>query len=86
MGNPKMPLVVIDTNVLLVSTSSRSKYHWLYQFLLRGDFRLAITSAILPEYEEQISTHWNAEVAINVVRSIAELPNAIFTPVYTSYN
>ena len=28
--------VVLDTNVLLVSVSSRSKYHWIFRTLLDG--------------------------------------------------
>lgn len=76
MSNPESLLVVIDTNVLLVSISSRSKYHWIFQALISGDFDIGITQSILLEYEEQISKHWNPEVAANVIRSITELPNA----------
>jgi putative PIN family toxin of toxin-antitoxin system len=74
--------VVLDTNVLLVSISSRSKYHWLYQALLYNKFRIAITQDILLEYQEIIETHWNAHVALDVVRSLTELPNAFFTSVH----
>lgn len=81
MNNNK-PVVVIDTNLLLVSISSRSRYHWLYNAILNGDFFIAITSEILLEYKEKIISHWSTEVAVNVVRSITELPNAIFTQVY----
>jgi predicted nucleic acid-binding protein len=38
------------------------------------------------EYEEKIGTHWNNEVALNVIRSITELPNALFTPIYYNLN
>jgi uncharacterized protein len=86
MSNPKIPLVVLDTNVLLVSVSSRSKYHWLYQSLLEGKYKLAITQSILFEYEEQLSIHWNKEVALNVIRSITELPNTTFTTIHYHLN
>ncbi|WP_202020455.1 PIN domain-containing protein [Mucilaginibacter mali] len=86
MDRVKPLVVVLDTNILLVSISSRSKYHWLYQALLKGDFYIAITPDILFEYEELITKHWNSEVAINVSRSITELPNAIFTTVYYQLN
>lgn len=33
MNNNKLR-VVLDTNVLLVSVSSKSKYHWIFQRLL----------------------------------------------------
>jgi predicted nucleic acid-binding protein len=64
------------------SISSRSKYHWLYQALLTGKFVLAITQDILLEYEEIIGKHWNKEVAVNVVRSLSEIPSVVFTPVF----
>jgi len=78
----KNPVAVIDTNVLLVSISSKSKYHWLYRSLIAGQFRLGITQDILLEYEEIIGAHWSASVAKDVVRSITELPNTSFVPVY----
>ena len=86
MRSNKKLTVVLDTNILLVSISSRSKYHWLYQALLKGKYQLAITHEILLEYEELISRYWNSEVAINVKRSITELPNVIFIPVYYQMN
>ena len=82
MSNDKKLTIVLDTNILLVSVSSRSKYHWVYQALLNDKYKLAITADILLEYEEKIGTHWNNEVALNVIRSITELPNALFTPIY----
>lgn len=86
MSTSKKISVVLDTNILLVSVSSRSKYHWLYKSLLEGKYQIAITSDILLEYEEKIATHWNSAVAINVTRSITELSNTIFTPVYYQLN
>ncbi|EHQ26817.1 hypothetical protein [Mucilaginibacter paludis] len=53
MENNKNLTVVIDTNVLLVSISSRSKYPWLYQELLKAKLRIALTDEILLEYEER---------------------------------
>jgi putative PIN family toxin of toxin-antitoxin system len=75
-------LVVIDTNVLLVSISSRSKFHWLYQVILNKKIQIAFTHDILTEYEEQIAEHWHSSVAINVTRSLTELSTAVFTSVY----
>ena len=86
MSNGKKLTIVLDTNILLVSVSSRSKYHWLYQALLNDKYKIAITADILLEYEETIGTHWNSEVALNVIRSITELTNAFFTPIYYNLN
>jgi len=47
--------VVLDTNVLLVSISSKSKYHWIYDKLVADEYDLFITNEILMEYEEIIS-------------------------------
>jgi putative PIN family toxin of toxin-antitoxin system len=75
-------LVVIDTNVLLVSISSRSKYHWLYQIILDKKIQIAITHEILTEYEEQLTKHWHPAIAANVIRSLTELSTALSTTVY----
>lgn len=78
--------VVIDTNVLLVSISSRSSYHWLYKLILDNTFEIAFSSDILVEYEELISKHWNHDVAVAVIRSLLELPNAIATIAFYQLN
>jgi putative PIN family toxin of toxin-antitoxin system len=75
-------LIVIDTNVLLVSISSRSKYHWLYRLVLDKKIQIAFSQDILIEYEEQLASHWHPNVATNVIRSITELSNALPTIIY----
>lgn len=79
-------LVVIDTNILLVSVSSRSKYHWLYRLILNKKIHIAYTNEILTEYEEQLAKHWSPEVAINVIRSLTELSSASLTVIYYNLN
>lgn len=69
--------VVLDTNALLVSVSEYSKYHWLYQSLIRNDYELAITNEILSEYEEKISEKLNVITAESVVRTLVELENVL---------
>ncbi len=50
-----MPLkTVVDTNVLLVSISRRSRYHWLYQALIEERYELLVSTSIVLEYEEII--------------------------------
>jgi uncharacterized protein len=75
-------LVIIDTNILLVSISSRSKYHWIYDLVLDGKINVAFTQDILIEYEEQISKHWNPSVATDVIRSLTELSTSKFVSIY----
>jgi len=60
-----MPLtVVLDTNVLLVSISSRSPFYWLYQALQEERYHLLVSQSIILEYEEIIAEHMDLESAI----------------------
>ena len=77
--------VVLDTNVLLVSISSRSKYHWLFQKLLEQAFEVVITNEILMEYEEIISQKYSVPVAKNTIRTLLLLPNVIKSDVYFNW-
>ena len=77
--------IVLDTNALLVSVSSRSKYHWAFHGLLSGSFVLVITTEILLEYEEILKRRFNVEVAENVIRALLLLPNVIHQQVYFNW-
>jgi putative PIN family toxin of toxin-antitoxin system len=70
--------LVIDTNVLLVSISRNSRYHWLFQHLLSGNFTLCVTSDILLEYEEIIGEHMGTNAANSVLGLIENLENVQF--------
>ena len=78
--------IVLDTNVLLVSISSNSKYHWIFQALLNDEYNLFITNEILTEYEEVISKKWNPEVSKYLMRTLMELANVYKTEVYFKLN
>jgi uncharacterized protein len=67
--------IVIDTNALLVSVSSKSKYHWLYRALLDKKIDVYITNEILTEYEEILKRQWNTDVAEDVIRNLLEQTN-----------
>ena len=69
------PRIILDTNVLLVSISSRSRFHWIFRDLLAGRFDLLISNEILSEYEEIISKKFSPEVATEVARTLILLPN-----------
>lgn len=51
--------LVLDTNILLVSISSKSAYHWIFEALLADEFDLCVTHDILLEYEEIIERKFN---------------------------
>jgi len=76
------PKIVLDTNVLLVSVSSRSKYHWIFQKLLKGDYDLYISNEVLLEYEEIISEKFHPQVARDVSRALLMLPNVFQVNIY----
>ena len=78
--------VVLDTNVLLVSISSRSPHHWLFQGLLQSEFHVAITNEILMEYEEIISSKYSVSVAKNVIRALLLLPNVAKIDVFYNWS
>ena len=78
--------LVLDTNVLLVSISSQSSYHWLFQKLLLGAFDMCLTHDILTEYEEVISQKWNPEIAKNVLRTLLLLPHVHQVITYYHWN
>jgi putative PIN family toxin of toxin-antitoxin system len=79
----KNPTVVLDTNIILVSISSKSKYHKIFTSLLDGNFNLCVTNEILLEYEEIITQRFNKSVAINTIRTLLLLPNVkLITPYF----
>ncbi len=69
--------VVLDTNILLVSISSKSKYHSIFRNLLDGKYEAGISTEILEEYEEIVSQKYSSEVAINTIRALLLLPNVV---------
>jgi uncharacterized protein len=67
--------VVIDTNILLVSISSRSSMHWVWESLIAQKFTLCVTTEMLAEYEEIIGNHMGLEAAEYTLSTIINLRN-----------
>ena len=78
--------VVIDTNVLVSSLSSKSIYHWLIKALLKGEFEIFVTDEILLEYEEVLKDKYSVDVASNFLLALNDLPNAHFCNIYYHWN
>jgi len=78
--------VVIDTNVLVASLSSKSIYHWLIKLLLNEKIELYVTDEIILEYEEILGTKYSGSVAANFLVALKELPNVHFTQIYFYWN
>lgn len=67
--------VVLDTNVLLVSISPRSRFRWIFDALLAERFTLCVTTEILLEYGEIIGQHMGSEYYFDTMGVLENLPN-----------
>jgi putative PIN family toxin of toxin-antitoxin system len=67
--------IVLDTNVLLVSISDRSPYHWIFSGLVQGRYELCVTTEILLEYAEILEQHMGPEVSESVLGTLDNLLN-----------
>ena len=78
-----MDNIVIDTNSLIMSISSRSSYNKIWKSFLAGEFTLCISNEILEEYAEVIARNINVKAARYVVYSIMERNNVRqIVPIY----
>jgi putative PIN family toxin of toxin-antitoxin system len=66
---------VLDTNVLLVAISPKSRNRWLFDALINGEYTLCLTTDILDEYAEIIEREMGAEVAEMTLDLLLMLPN-----------
>lgn len=80
-----MEKVVLDTNVLLVSISSKSKLHWIFKSLLEGEYVLCITTDILAEYAEIIEQQMGALASESALGVIENLPNIELITTYYKF-
>ena len=78
--------VVVDTNVLLVSISSFSRYHWIYKLIVDNKIEIFITNEIISEYFEIISMKYNYKTAKSVIQTLLELDNVSKIQVYFNFN
>lgn len=67
--------IVLDTNVLLVSISPHSQYHWIIEHLISGNYELYITNEILTEYEEVIAERYDKQKVNDLIELLLSLPN-----------
>lgn len=74
--------VVLDTNIVLVSISSKSKYRKIFDAFLNEDFNLCVTSDILYEYEEIIKIHMGKDVSDTLLQIIENAANVIWVTRY----
>ncbi|MBC7891430.1 MAG: putative toxin-antitoxin system toxin component, PIN family [Sphingobacteriaceae bacterium] len=78
--------IVLDTNVLWVFISRKSKTHWVFQQLLEGGFTLCVTTDILEEYEEIIGQKLGEKTATAIMETLENLSNVQFITRYFQWN
>lgn len=81
-----MKRVVLDTNVLLVSISRKSKLNWIFRSLLDQKYLLCVSTQILSEYAEIIEQHMGKSTSINTLGAIENLSNVSFINNYYQFN
>lgn len=67
--------VVLDCNILVISLTSRSPAHIIYQSLIKGKFDLAVSTEIFLEYEEIIQIKYGVTTSNAFISLLRELPN-----------
>jgi len=75
-------IVVLDTNVLLVSIPPKSIYRPIFDALIDGKFHLVLSNDILSEYTEVIERKANAIVSNNMAEMLLNLDNLNKVEVY----
>lgn len=70
-----MERIVLDTNILLVSVSQKSKHHIVFKSLLDSKYVLCVTTDILNEYAEIIKNHMGSQASEAVLDTLLALPN-----------
>ena len=78
--------VVLDTNALIQTLPTRSRYHKIWSDFLSGKYCLCVSNEILSEYEEILSVHTSPEVAQNVVNAIARHPKTVYRESYFRFH
>ncbi len=78
--------VVLDTNVLLVSIPSRSKYRPIFNAILNGKIQLILSNDIINEYIEIIERKTNSFVANNIGETLLNLDSVIQIDVRFNWN
>ncbi len=77
---------VINTNVILVSVSPKSKYHWIFRKLKSESFDLLVSNDILFEYQEIVSRKYNGKIARILLETLDSLPNVYCITPYFKWN
>ena len=78
--------LVIYTNILIASLSSKSKYHWILAKFNTNSYELCITNEILFEYEEKLKDKYGVVITQAFLEFIINHPNINFIEVHYKWN
>lgn len=78
--------VVLDTNSILVTISTKSRFRPIFEALRAGKFQLLVTTEILNEYAEIFEERMSPVVSYNVTELISRLKNAEEVTVYYKWH
>lgn len=78
--------IVLDTNVLLVSISTKSDFRPILDAFINEDYELCVTTDILLKYEEIIRAHMGARFAEYALQLIENAPNVRWITKYYKWN
>ena len=81
-----MEKIVLDTNCLIQSISSRSLYRRIWDSFFDGTNLLCVTTSILNEYEEILNLLTNEETSKYIIDAIVSSPYTRFINVYFDFN
>lgn len=79
-------IIILDTNVLLVSVGKASRFRPIWDAFVMGKFQLGLTQEILNEYEE-VFQELSAPGTFGMVANIfTESPDIVFKHIYYRWN
>jgi putative PIN family toxin of toxin-antitoxin system len=77
---------VIDTNILISSLSSKSKYHWIIKDLINNKFEMLIANYILTGYEEKLKLKYGDFITTPFFELLLNLENVNHLNIYFNWN
>lgn len=78
--------IVLDTNILLVSIATKSKYRTIFDSILSEKIEIFVTTEILNEYAEIIQNKTNSFISNNILEMLIILPNVKSTTIFYKWN
>lgn len=78
--------VILDTNILVSTISSKSSTRWLFDEILDGVISLILSNEIVFEYLEVLARKSNSQIAKNIINALLYLPNTELTSIYYYWN